>query len=142
MATGVQSDASAQRLRRRCRFRLKPLLFLLTACGLALGWCVIHRDIAKARVNYEYAEIKLEIGRTTHKELCEASVAVREAECRMPFYSHRAAGAEHFARMLKLKIRTEAMVPLTMYDDRDEPARILETIDRYCEEAEQWLAEQ
>lgn len=67
---------------------------------------------------------------------------VREAQCRMPFYSHRAAGAEHLARMLKLKIRTEALIPVTMYGDLDEPARTLETIDRYCEVAEQWLADQ
>jgi hypothetical protein len=79
--------AMLQRLRRWCRFRLRTLFFLLSACCFALVWYVIQRDIENARDKYEWAVQALKISVITHEELCEASRALREAECRMPFSS-------------------------------------------------------
>ena len=131
-----------QRLRRWCRFRLSTLFFLLSATCLALVWYVIHRDIENARGKYEWAVQAREISVITHEELCEASRAVREAECRMPFYSRRAAGAKHFARMQRLKLETIYSLPETCGVGSDEAIRIVDTLDRYCEEADEWLVRQ
>lgn len=125
--------------KRWLQFRLRTALAVTLLASCVLAWYVIDRDIQAAHDKYDSTCASFEQGTADYEDVCKASMTVRDRECRMPFYSKRAAGAEHLVRVQRLHLQLLARIPVTMFGDQDTPRNTLQTVCEYEEEAEAWL---
>lgn len=127
--------------RSRWQFSLRGLFLIVLVVALAMSWYVIHRDIEAARYEWEYARAGTDSGGGTYQDACEASRALRDAECRMPFSSNVAAGTAHLARLQRLELDIHYRQAATMYGP-GEVGRLLNIVRERRKEAELWLERQ